>query len=74
MHFVADLYEVAADPRACGWRDPGTRQPDDYGELVALTPDLRGRDIELGIPRHPDVRLSGATGRSVSRSWGKGWS
>lgn len=75
LRLVEDVYEVSCDPHGAGWRSPDQRPFDDHGELVRVTPDLRGADVPAGLFRHPDVRHSRTGEHRVRHDavWGRPW-
>jgi hypothetical protein len=61
---VAAVFEtilaVSIDSFVNGYREQASARLDDYGELIALTPDLRGQVAEVNTLRGP---------RKHSRQW-----
>jgi len=73
MRLVFDVYTIACDPKADGWRSSAARPYDDYNELARLTPDLTGHDRPVRLHRHPDIRMSEAGAWSSRHGRGEGW-
>jgi len=55
---LTETWELAADERGVGWREGKGRGRDDFGELVRLLPDLRGKTRRVSLVRNAYTRYS----------------